>query len=151
MVSISINATAPFPKMLPPTISQSFLVAARGLMVGTQRLCAEPHQALLACAVVAAQTLECTLKAYLSFVGVTEKDLKFAFGHNLEALWLEAVKRGLNLQSNPPHWCVTLNSGHDKPYYFRYPIGLNGFVFPAIAPMAAELEAVLHSVESSVK
>jgi hypothetical protein len=87
----------------------------------------------------------------LAHVGTPESELKNPLlRHNLERLWTVAVGKGLNAQSEPPHWCSTLNSEHDKPYYFRYPMGLNGFVFPALVPMVFDLKSLLATVEKII-
>ncbi|MBK6998682.1 MAG: hypothetical protein IPH35_01440 [Rhodoferax sp.] len=81
-----------------------------------------------------------------------EKKLKEAsLRHNLEALWSMAVRHALNIQTNPPQWCNILNSAHDKPYYFRYPMGLNGVTLPVLATMVADLNVIIGEVEKSVK
>jgi hypothetical protein len=102
-------------------------------------------------AFLAAQTLECALKSYLSHAGIPQKKLKCRpLRHNLENLWIEAVNKGLNVQAQAPQWCLILNSAHDEPYYFRYPMGLNVTTLPALVPMASELEMVLAVVEKSI-
>jgi len=147
----SIHCELPPLKMEPPSPSQSYLVAAKGLFVGAEVLASNSRQTTMACAFLAAQALECALKSYLIHVGKTESELKVpAIRHNLEFLWTEAAGQGLNAQSTPPHWCSTLNSAHDKPYYFRYPMGLNGFVFPGLLPMVPDLKSLLATVEEII-
>ena len=135
-----------------PTSAQSFLVAARALFSGAEALAVltTPHP--MACAFLAAQSLECALKAYLAHDGKSEITLsRRPYGHDLERLWLEASRTGLPIQSTPPEWCTTLTSGHSYPYRFRYPLKLNGYTMPALAPMAAELKVVIQSIEQFVK
>lgn len=147
----SVDCTLPPMKMVPPSPSQSYLIAAKGLFLGTEALASNSGQTAMACAFLAAQVLECALKSYLAHVGKPESELmKTLVRHNLELLWTEAVGKGLNVQSDPPHWCSTLNSAHDKPYYFRYPMGLNGFVFPALLPMVSDLKSLLATVEKAI-
>jgi hypothetical protein len=147
----SIDCTLPSMKMVPPSSVQSYLIAAKGLFLGLEALATNSGQTTMACAFLAAQALECALKSYLSHAGKPETELKIpSVRHNLEWLWTEAVCKGLCIQSDPPQWCVTLNSGHDKPYYFRYPMGLNGFVFPALVPMTSDLRSLLAKVEQIV-
>jgi hypothetical protein len=73
--------------------------------------------------------VELALKAYLLQYGVSEKDLKDKFGHNLTALMDEAVKRGLTLQAGtrdmiadlggqPPNVSLQNTPAHLK---IRYP------------------------------
>ena len=137
--------------MVPPSPAQSYLIAAKGLYPGVEVLVNSPGQTATACAFLAAQALECALKSYLSHVGKTENELKApSIRHNLEALWAWAVCEGLSIQSQPPQWCITLNSAHDKPYYFRYPMGLNGLVLPALVPMASDLKNLLATVGQAI-
>ncbi|PIS38423.1 MAG: hypothetical protein COT35_00885 [Nitrospirae bacterium CG08_land_8_20_14_0_20_52_24] len=150
-MTISINITLPPLESVPPAPAQSYLIAARHLYAGMEALSLEPGKTGIACAFLAAQSLECGLKSYLSHVGITEDKLKAQqIRHNLKALWAEAVQHGLNAQAQPPQWCVILNSAHDKPYYFRYPMGLNMVTVPALVPMAQELKNILAVVEKSI-
>lgn len=138
--------------MVPPTPSQSYFIAARNLVNGADALSDGANNTGVACAFLAAQALECILKSYLSHVGVSEGDLKNnTLRHNLEALWAMAVEHGFSVQSNPPRWCDVLNSGHDKPYYFRYPIGLNSVALPVLATMVSDLNDLLEEVGKVVK
>jgi hypothetical protein len=147
----SINITLPVLRMVPPAPAQSYMVAARGLYSGVKVLASNPGATATACAFLAAQTLECALKSYLSHAGIPQKKLKCRpLRHNLENLWIEAVNKGLNVQAQAPQWCLILNSAHDEPYYFRYPMGLNVTTLPALVPMASELEMVLAVVEKSI-
>lgn len=145
------HITLPALTTVPPSPAQSYLAAARALYSGVEALAVNSGETARACAFLAAQTLECVLKSYLSHAGVTESQLKArSLRHNLEALWLEAVRRGLNIQTQPPQWCITLNSAHDQPYYLRYPMGLNGIVLPVLIPMEAELKSILAAVEKAI-
>jgi hypothetical protein len=119
------------------------------LVAGADKLSSESNTPL-ACAVLAAQGLECTLKAYLAFHGNDEVKLK-RYGHDLETLWEKAAACGPAVSGTAPQWCTILNAGHDQPYYFRYPTGLHGFAFPALVPMVTELQRILCSVEDLVK
>src|SRR5437870_4465735 len=108
-MTISVNITLPPLESVPPTPAQSYLIAARNLYAGMEALSLEPGKTGIACAFLAAQALECGLKAYLSHVGVTEDTLRGPqIRHNLEALWVEAVQHALNVQAQPPQWCVIL-------------------------------------------
>lgn len=138
--------------MVPPTEAQSYLSAANGLLEGAEILaiCSQPK--LHACAFLSAQVLECALKAFLASAGWTEKELRSqSIRHNLIALWTKAVAEGLAVPEQPPQWCVLLNQMHDQPYYFRYPMGLNGMGFPAPGTMIPELRALLSSVRDFVR
>jgi len=137
--------------MVPPSSAQSYLIAAKGLFSGVEAISTNTPATAMACSFLAAQVLECVLKSYLSHAGKTESQLSdHSIRHNLERLWREAVHKGLKIQSNPPEWCMTLNSGHDKPYHFRYPMKLNGFVFPALLPMTTDIRSILSTVEGAI-
>jgi hypothetical protein len=126
-------------------------VAARCLYSGVEALAGSSVETARACAFLAAQSLECALKSYLSHAGVGESRIKNHLRHNLESLWIEAVKYHLNIQSQPPQWCVILNSVHDKPYYLRYPMGINGIELPELIPMAYDLKDILAVVEHAIR
>lgn len=139
-------------RAVPPSEAQSYLATARGLFAGAEDMTSLPSQNSLACAFLSAQTLECALKAFLSSSGWTEKKLRQSqICHNLEALWVEAVGAGLSVEPQPPQWCLTLNASHNKPFYFRYPMGLNAMSFPALAPMVAELKGLLKLIAGIVR
>ena len=147
--SIRVELTLPMMQLVPPTPAQSFMMSAKALFSGAEALSTLTDTHPTACAFLASQALECTLKSYLVHGGrVTEKKLRNPpFGHDLENLWLEAVSKGLHVDTLPPQWCVTLNTGHSDGYYFRYPMGLNGWGLPALAPMTADLKAVIQLVD----
>lgn len=131
--------------------ADSYLVAAHYLFSGVDPLAKDPTMGH-ACAFLAAQTLECALKAYLSKVGLSEGELKnHKRRHNLELLWREAVSHGLNIQSEPPQWCLILNSAHNQPnYYLRFPMGINMVTLPALIPAASELGELVAVVASEL-
>ena len=138
-------------EMVPPSLSESYLIAARALYTGVELLSVEPSKAGVPCSLLAGQTVECALKCYLAHCGKSEEQLsKAPFGHNLEELWTEAVRLGLTIQPNPPRWCLILNSGHDKPFPFRYPTGLNFITVPALSSMASDIRFIVEVVGKSV-
>lgn len=105
----------------------------------------------IACTHLAAQGLECVLKAYLSKVGIPVTDLKKKrYGHDLQALWVEAVAKGLAVSPQPPDWCVILNQTHNEPYHLRYPIHINSFSLPAFSVMVPELSRLIGLVGSTL-
>jgi hypothetical protein len=146
------HLTFPSLTMVPPNKAQSYLIAARHLFSGAETLASASTQNLPACAFLTAQSLECALKSYLSYSGLSEKELMAPpIRHNLEELWLKAVNVGLHIQFVPPQWCLTLNASHDKPYYFRYPMGLNGMALPAPTSMISELKELLALIAGTVE
>jgi hypothetical protein len=150
---IKANITMPAIEIKPPSPSLSFLTAARYFFPGVRTLSQGDPTVAIACTFLAAQTLECALKAYLSNAGVPIKELKNkkSYCHNLEALWVGAATKGLAVQPQPPDWCVILNQTHDDPYYLRYPIGINGFQYPAFSMMVPELSKLIDLVGSIVR
>lgn len=141
-----------FPAMIsvPPSAAQSFLIAAKGFFDGAEALAAHSPKSLLACAFLSSQALECTLKSFLAHAGQTEKEIK-SIGHDLEELWIKSAGFGLEIGSSPKVWCTILNSAHNKPYYFRYPMGLNGMSYPAIEPMICEMRELILLIERKLK
>lgn len=96
----TVNCTLPPLMTVPPTSAQSYLIAAKGLFLGTEALADKAGQTMMACAFLAAQVLECTLKSYLAHVGIPEEELKkYQLRHNLEALWSLAVNKGLTIDA----------------------------------------------------
>jgi hypothetical protein len=136
-----------------PSPSQSYLTAARYFFPGIRTLSQGGPDLAIACTFLAAQALECVLKAYLSNAGtpVTELKKKRSYGHNLESLWVGAAHKGLAVPPQPPDWCVILNQTHNEPYYLRYPIGINAFQYPAFSVMVPELSKLIDLVGSIVK
>lgn len=115
-----------------PAPSKSYMAAARYLFSGVKFLSQQGHEVVIACAFLAAQALECLLKAYLVEKGINVDILKKRpYGHDLRKLWEEAADKGLGVSRQPPDWCLILNQTHNEPYHLRYPIGVNGFSVPA--------------------
>lgn len=67
----------------------------RGAMV---LAAASPSEFALALALLSGHILECSLKAFLSKAGLTERDLK-KVGHNLSKLWELSVTKGLPIST----------------------------------------------------
>lgn len=151
-MSNTINIILPAMTMGAGSPAQSYFASARGLYPGVELLANSSSQVVRACAFLAAQTLECALKSYLSHAGFSEAKLKqHSRRHNLETLWLEASNHGLKISAKPPNWCSILNSAHDKPYYLRYPIGINAVVFPELKQMVSDLKNLLAKVETAIQ
>lgn len=148
----SVNITVPFATFGTGSLADSYLIAAQCLLSGVGPLAKDPKTGH-ACAFLAAQTLECALKAYLAKVGITDSELKDRKRrHNLEVLWREAVSHGLSIQAEPAQWCLILNSAHDQPhYYIRYPIGINMVTLPDLVPMVLELGELVAAVARAVQ
>lgn len=135
---------------VPPSAAQSFLIAAKGFFDGAEALATHSPKCLLPCAFLSSQALECALKSFLAHTGHTENEIK-SIGHNLEELWIKSANFGLEIGSHPKAWCTILNSAHNKPYYFRYPMGLHGMSYPAIEPMICEMKELILLIESKLR
>jgi hypothetical protein len=134
-----------------PSVSLSYLSSAHWMMNGAIHLASGPTDCAIACASLAAQALECTLKAYISHSGVGERVLRDnKVRHNLEVLWERAVQNQLRIETRAPSWCTLLNTAHNSPYFFRYPMGLNGMVTPVPAAMVAGLRDVVEAVRTAI-
>lgn len=135
----------------PVAPHEAYLAAATELMRGAWWLAdAPPSDSAAALALLSGQILECSLKAFLSKVGVTENELKNVLRHNLSALWERAKTEGLPISAILPEWAATLNSLHDKPHYLRYPMGLHGWVLPKAQQMTSELRNLLEMVRQRI-
>lgn len=140
---------------LPPitssagTPAQNYIAAAHYFFLGVKALSGGSPELAPACAFLAAQSIECALKSFLSKNGFSEEQLRhWSRRHNLEALWTEASPLGQIFSAQPPMWCVILNQTHNKPFHLRYPIGINGFQTPEVAPMQADLEVLLTRLQA---
>ena len=149
-MNITGNIKLPPMTMPPPEPSKGYMAAARYFFSGVNFLSQGGHEVVIACAYLAAQALECLLKAYLVKVkeGITVDILKNKpYGHDLKKLWEEAVDNGLEVSKQPPIWCLILNQTHNEPYHIRYPIGVNSFAVPDCSKMVSELSKLIEQVE----
>jgi hypothetical protein len=72
-----------------------YLAAAKSLSRGLKPLAAVGQDTLVPLTFVAAQVVECALKAYLSRTGVDSRLKKASLRHNLTDLWSLAASEGL--------------------------------------------------------
>lgn len=146
------EVTLPTLRSVPPSEAQSYFIAGGHLLNGVKALIGGPQDSLWSLSFLASQALECLLKAFLCSQGLSEKQLKeHTLRHNLEGLWKLAEKYGLGISSTAPDWCVSLNSSHNTPYKIRYPMGLNGMVFPNPANVAKGLARLCSVVEQKIE
>ena len=146
-------ATLPMIRLLPPTAIDGYMVSARGLIPSLTLLAGLGSEHLRGSALIAGMVVECALKAFLTHAGMTERELSnYPLGHNLETLWIEAVKRHLPLQEAPPQWCVVLNALHGPPHYhLRYQSKAHGLVFPKAIDISTEIPKVFAFVEQALR
>ena len=142
------SLTLPSLRILPPEPPHTYVGIAHAMLEGVKALAEAENPPALALALLAAHTLECTLKAYLSRSGDDNRLKVRAVRHNLNALWSLAYAEGLSVPSNPPQWADTLSHLHNSPYYLRYSIGVHGIGSPAVEPMTTELQGILSQVLS---
>jgi hypothetical protein len=138
-----------------PVISANgYRSVAREFLAVVELLAARPGAALSPWVYLAAQTLECSLKAYLTKLGLPAPS-KGRQGHDLINLWRTAEQastcatKKITIDATPPQWCVMLNVFHDYPYLDRYP-GEHGLaVKTERAQLAHELRTILTEVEAA--
>lgn len=151
----SSDITLPSLKILQPDDGDGYMVVARDLLQGVKALSTCESISPRACALIAAHTLECVLKAYLWHKQKISqlKDAK----HNILVLWnLAYVEKTLGISKNPPDWVRILSEGHGPNFYFRYQKGQNQKIAhcgqtPELVPMAAELSGLFKKVELEVQ
>jgi len=154
-VSNSINVTLPALRIGQPTEGDGYMIVARDLLQGVEALSTLPNVSSRNCALIAAHTLECELKAFLWH---KEKKKSWARDdqHDLVALWNMAYKEGLSIPQVPPDWVTILSSGHGPNFYFRYQEGerktvVHGGQTPALIPMSVALKNLIEMVKLAVK
>jgi len=134
---------------LPAAPPFTYLGVANALIDGARALYAAEGNVHIALALVSSHALECLLKAYLSGVGLNEKELKAGnLRHNLKGLWKEANARGMEIDTEPPMWVNTLSSVHDAPYQLRYSLGVHGIALPPVIDVVNGLNDLLLKVKA---
>src|ERR1700730_4894090 len=116
-----ISTTEELDSVVPVAPHDAYFNAAKPLMPGVQLLAGVlPSGSAAALTLLSGHILECLLKAFLSNVGVTEKELREKpLGHDLSTLWRRAAEKGLAIGSMPD-WAETITKLHDAPYPLRY-------------------------------
>jgi hypothetical protein len=147
-ITATFSVTDAQDSVAPVAPHEAYLTVAVGLMRGANVLAAAPlSESAMALALLSGQILECSLKAFLSKAGRTERELRRKdVRHNLLELWALAVREGLCITATPPQWAETLNRLHDYPYHLRYPMGLHGLVLPNPQQTTSELEHLIDTV-----
>ena len=140
----------------PPTIAapappHTYLGIAQGMMDGVRVLATASPLPSLALALVAAHTLECLLKAYLSRSRSDTAVRGQQVRHDLEKLWTMACADGLRIQPTLPDWAKRLSDLHKSPYHLRYSAGVHGLVTPAPEPMTTELAQLAENVRAQLR
>ena len=144
-------------RIVQPTEEEGYMIVVRDLLQGVEALSTLQNISPRGCALIAAQALECTLKAFLLHRGKKTEVQNHKNRHNIEALWNMAYKeKTLSIPDIAPDWCKILSLGHRPNYYFRYQVGENKTVVhggqtPALIPMANELKKLIEMVELAIK
>ena len=135
----------------PPSSPDTYLGVAYLMMEGVKVLANARPIPAVAHALLAAHTLECALKAYLSRDGSDSAVRAPKLRHNLNKLWEMASKDGLTISRSPPDWAKGLSHVHDSPYYLRYSTKVHVISTPPVEPMTSELRSLLESVTRQVR
>jgi hypothetical protein len=137
----------------PVVSAHGYRSVAGEFLAVVELLAGHPSVALSPWVYLAAQTLECTLKAYITKLGLAAPAKRQ--GHDLINLWRTAVKasapatKKITIDPTPPEWCAMLNAFHDYPYLDRYP-GEHGLaVKTERAQLARALRKILTEVEAA--
>ena len=123
---------------------------AREFLAVLEVLAEHPGAALSVWVYLAAQTLECALKAYVTKLGLPAPVRRK--GHDLINLWRTAAEASaaapvkLSISARPPEWCVMLNVFHEYPFLDRYP-GVYGL---AVKTKRTQLAKVLGRILTQV-
>jgi hypothetical protein len=137
----------------PVVSAHAYRGVAGEFLAVVELLAGHPSAALSPWVYLAAQTLECTLKAYITKLGLTAPTRRQ--GHDLINLWRTAVKasttatKKITIDPTPPEWCVMLDVFHDYPYLDRYPCEHGLAVKTERAQLARELRTILTEVEAA--
>jgi hypothetical protein len=83
-------------------------------------------------------SIELALKAYLAMYGATPEQLKYDFGHKLDELVDETVKKGLLLTTTTQETIKLLNKAHTE-FRHRYPGVGHVYIIEQFIPAARVL------------
>jgi hypothetical protein len=144
-------ATLPGLSVLPARPPYTYIGVADALLPGVQLLIAAQSPPAMAISMLAAHTLECLLKAFLSRSGSDDELKSKGLRHNLVALWQRAASEGLQIPDAPPHWVQRLGELHDSPYYLRYSTGVHGIVLPPLDSIMSGLVDLHATVAKSIE
>jgi hypothetical protein len=155
--NINVSIALPRIEAGKVTVVAAHMTVARELFHGVDALSTLSNIPARSCSMIAAQALECVLKAFLCCVGMEAETRTYENQHNLIALWaLAYANRGLDIQESPPDWVRVLSDGHGPNFYFRYQKGegatyVHGGQTPALIPMASNLKYIFNMVETAIK
>jgi len=147
-IVVAFSVRLPELHLLAPSPPHTYMGVAHAMYMGVTALATMPSPPALPLALLAAHTLECGLKAYLSRNGDDTRVTRDShLRHNLDELWALASDQGLEVPHAPPPWVTCLSLVHNKPYHLRYSGGVHGISTPSPEPMTTELGALLGQVD----
>lgn len=135
----------------PPRPPYTYLGVAQNLFPGVKAMANAKPIPAHALSLVAAHTLECLLKSFLSKDGSDKELRKQSIRHNLFDLWVKAAGKGLPINIPPPAWVERLSQLHNHPYHLRYSEGVHGLVLPNSEAMVSDIEQLLELVQNNLK
>ena len=132
-------------KLASVTQADGYRASARELFRGVEVLVEQKPIPYMANALLAGFVVENALKAYLAGRVPNRTDIRAPdIRHDLEALWRLAHQEALDVDGDPPKWCVDLNGLHRGGKYFsRYHTGAHGLTFPVTDAMLAGIRCLL--------
>lgn len=145
-ISGSSEVTLAALTVAPAAPPYTYLGMARQFAAGASSLATLGSANAVSVSFLAAQSVECALKAFLSRSGDDTRLKKSPLRHDLVALWALAAQEGLFPLAAHPSWLATLARLHGRPYYLRYSTGVHGLVLPSVQPMTNELDQLINQV-----
>jgi hypothetical protein len=111
-----------FGLVLPPLDREGgFRAAAHDFFNGLNVFCDSKKQPMHSVLLLASFGIECALKSFLSGRGIDEVTLAKKYSHNLELLWTQAVKEGLDMPPQVPDWLMQVHlQNQPSKYHIRY-------------------------------
>lgn len=131
--------------------AEKYLNSAKGYLTGLEILTEKLRgQTVDSMGLLASQSIELCLKAYLISIGWDEKQLK-TIGHDLVKAWSYAKEGGLSISKEPSFEIQLLAISHDSPYYFRYPQEKIATAIPPPDQLCNEVTNLIEIVENEIK
>jgi len=136
-----------------PTQVDGYLISAKDFLEGAEQLSTISDIPPRSCLLLAAQSLENTLKAFLQHKGVEN------YTPGIKSLWKIAHKFGLRNSPNLPSWVKVINLLHHETHFLRYQRGneqikgviSNGTAYPKTETVIIELKMLFEDVTTICK
>ena len=142
---ISLSASL---EVAPPETPVSYFGTASALSAGLRPLETAGDSCASAFALIAAQTIETSLKAFLQQAATVQNWNRDPDRHKIIELWARAHKAGLGITPTPPVSISLLAKLHAWPYPLRYADtkGVFLLVLGARSEVCMEVEQLLQKV-----